>query len=127
MSVLRESARQIFTLFDAKQFAAAGDLMQPEATIWLPNTREVFRGRDKYIHFNEAYPGHWRFTIEKMYESGQTVITAARVFSADNPQCFHVTVFMTFKDGLIADMSEYWGNDEEPPDWRLAEQLSERY
>lgn len=127
MTALINTALQYFKLFDEKRFEAAGALMQPDLTVWLPNTREVFRGRDKYLHFNQLYPGHWRFVIEKILADADSVAAAAQVTSADNPQRFHVAIFMTFKDGLIAEITEYWGNDEDPPDWRLAEQLSERY
>jgi len=44
-------------LFNEARFDEAGKYLAPYCNVYWPNTREVFRGRDKFISANKAYPG----------------------------------------------------------------------
>ena len=47
--------------------------------------------------------------------------------SEDKTSSFYATSFFIIKDNLINEITEYWGDNGEPPEWRLNESLSERY
>ena len=118
--------------FDDADFDGAGRLMRPDAVVLWPNTREIFRGRAGLIAVNRQYPGRWRTSIEDLMPLGDTVISVVRVQSAAAAATcdgagFHVVSFFAFKDGLISQITEYWGEDCEPPAWRARAGLSERY
>jgi hypothetical protein len=108
-------------------FEKAGGLIKEDAAIWLPNTREVFRGRDKYVEFNKKYPGRWIITVEKLFCKDNCVVTAVKVESEDKTDSFYATSFFTLKDSLICEITEYWGENGPPPEWRTGSSLSDRY
>lgn len=110
--------KNFLRLFGRGQFERAGELMHPGAVAMLPNTREVFRGRDSYIEFNRSYPGKWLFKIERLEKCGRGVVAAVRVFSRPSGKSFHLVSFFEFRSGLIGRITEYWGQDGEPPAWR---------
>lgn len=105
-------------LFGRGDFDRAEKLMRPGAVVRWPNTREVFRGRKGFIEANRRYPGRWRFSIERLEAAGDKVVSASRVWSRGSRKSFHVVSFFEFRAGLIARLTEYWGEDGEPPAWR---------
>lgn len=119
--------RKFLRLFGRGQFEKAGALMNPKSAILLPNTREVFQGRDNYIEFNRRYPGKWLFKIERLEKSGKGVATASRVYSKTSRRSFHLVSFFEFRAGLIDQITEYWGEDGEPPAWRKKGGWARRY
>lgn len=86
-----------------------------DAVIRWHNTNEQFTPQE-YIRANSAYPGNWQHTLERFAHIGSTVITAVRVYGEMGS--FHATSFFTLRDGLIAQLDEYWGDDGPPPTWR---------
>ncbi|MTI96800.1 MAG: hypothetical protein FH749_15210 [Firmicutes bacterium] len=124
-------AKEIVTLFwqliSKGEFEQAGQLMHEAATVWLPNTREVFRGRDKYVDFNKKYPGRWLITIEQLLPTEKIVVSAVKVEEQGGSTSFYATSFFTIQNNLITEIIEYWGDNSEPPQWRLSKSLSERY
>lgn len=112
---------------DEANFHGIKELMTNEARVWLPNTKEVFKGKDKYIEFNKRYPDRWHVHLEKLYTCGETVISAAKIFNAENTESFYVSSFFKVNNSLIEEITEYWGDNGEPPKWRQDENLSERY
>ena len=118
---------QYWAYMDSGQFDKAGACMAVDAAVFFSNTREVFRSRDAFVVFNKKYPGKWSIGIEKLVAMDDTVITAVRVVSDDGEASFYATSFFTIKDGLIREITEYWGENSEPPPWRQKDSLSERY
>ena len=87
------------------------------AVIRWHNTHERFTA-DAFVHVNCAYPGEWNGEIERIETSGDIIVLAARVFSKDNTQSFHVVSFIRTEDDQIKELDEYWGDDGDPPEWR---------
>lgn len=111
----------------AGRFEKAGDCMARDAIVYFPNTREVFMGREAFVAFNRQYPGKWSIGIEKLTAMEDTVVTAVRVASGDEAKSFCAVSFFTVKDGLIREITEYWGENGEPPAWRADCPFVERY
>ena len=109
------------------EFDKVGDLMCENSIVWLPNTREVFRGRDCYINFNKKYPGRWIITIEKIISRDNNVVTAVKVSNQNNEENFYSTSFFKLKNNIIEEITEYWEDNGEAPKWRIKEKLSELY
>jgi hypothetical protein len=118
---------KFWDLMSNAMFDGVGELVEKDANIWLPNTREVFRGRNKYIDFNKKYPGRWIITLDKIFSKEAMVISAVKVEAEDKSNSFYATSFFTIKNNLIYEITEYWGNNGQPPTWRIEESFSERY
>ncbi|MDU5080091.1 hypothetical protein CIW83_05190 [Tissierella sp. P1] len=119
--------KKFWALMSDGMFDEVGELMEEDAYVWLPNTREVFKGKDKYINFNKKYPGRWIITLDKIFSKDEIVVSAVKVEAEDKSSSFYATSFFTVKDSLISEIVEYWGDNGEPPQWRVEETLSERY
>lgn len=74
---------------------------------------------EEYIKANCEYPGEWDGIVERIEELGNLIITAVNVYTADKSMSFHVVSFFRIKDGKIASLDEYWGDDGSAPQWRL--------
>lgn len=72
----------------------------------------------EYVRVNCDYPKDWTGEIERVEESGNTVILAGRVYPLDRSLSFHVVSFLRIENGKIVEMDEYWADDGEAPDWR---------
>lgn len=119
--------KRFWTLMSDGKFDEVGELMKEDAEVRLPNTREVFKGRDKYINFNKKYPGRWIINLDKIFSKDDMIVSAVKVESEDKTSSFYATSFFAIKDTLISEIVEYWGDNGEPPQWRVEESLSERY
>lgn len=93
-----------------------------DAMIKWHNTNELFTV-DEYIVANCEYPGTWNGIVERVEEINDMVITVVRVYNSDESISVHATSFFKFKDNKIIDMDEYWGDDGQPPKWRLDKKI----
>lgn len=89
----------------------------PNATVKWHNTNECFTV-EEFIRANCEYPGEWDGKVERLIVMREQIITVTHVYSRDRLLSFHATSFIRIKDGKIAEMDEYWGDDGEPPQWR---------
>ena len=103
--VLRQDATALRTYF------------HPDAWINWNCTNEHFTV-EEYIRANCEYPGEWDGEVEQVVRAGDTLVTATHVFTKDRTMSFHVASFLKLRDGKIASMEEYWGDDGEAPQWR---------
>jgi len=127
MSQDQEIVSKFWNLFGEGKFAEAGKLMDRESIVHWPNTREVFRGRDRFVSVNEKYPGTWVISLEKLMSINDIVVSVVKVESPDQIQSCYATSFFTIENGLIMEIVEYWSDNGEPPQWRIEAGLSERY
>jgi ketosteroid isomerase-like protein len=121
------TVRKFLGLFGRGDFDKAEKLMHPRAVVRWPNTRDEFRGRDKFIEANRRYPGRWKAGIVSINPCGTGVVSVARIRSGDGRASFHAVSFFEFRVGLIARITEYWGEDGEPPAWRKKGGWARRY
>lgn len=88
-----------------------------DAQINWHNTNEHFTV-EEFIRANCEYPGQWDGEIERLERLDELYITVVRVWDREG-RSFHVTSFMRLRDGRIASVDEYWGDDGPAPQWRL--------
>lgn len=86
------------------------------------NTNEHFTV-DEFIRANCEYPGEWAGEIERKEVIGDLIITAVHVYDRDGALSFHVTSFIRVSGGKIAAIDEYWGDDGQPPEWRIEKNI----
>lgn len=104
-AVLAQDANEIRTYF------------HPNAYVNWHCTNEHFTV-EEFIRANCEYPGNWDGVVERLVATGDTVITATRVYPKDRTTSFHVTSFIKLEDDLIVSMDEYWADDGDAPQWR---------
>ena len=125
------SNRQLIETFwnciDAADFEKLTEVLSPDALVKLPNTRERFVGSQNYIAFNCDYPGRWRARVEAFHEVGDLGIATVLVTNPAENISLYVTSYFEIRDGKISVITEYWGENGDPPAWRLEKGYSERY
>lgn len=89
-----------------------------DAIVRWNNTNEQFTV-EEYIVANCEYPGDWQGEVERIVLVEDIAITVTRVWQLSNSVSFHVTSFFEFKEDKILSISEYWGDDGNPPQWRI--------
>ena len=122
-----ETVRRFWKIFNEARYDDVAELLHHDCSVYWPNTRELYRGRDKLIDVNKKYPGRWYIDIVDVVGKGELVISVVRVYSKENEHSFYATSFFKFKNDLIAEITEYWGEITTAPAWRIAEGLSETY
>ncbi len=88
------------------------------AYINFHNTNERF-SVDEFIQVNCIYPGKWMGEIERFEQIGNLFITVVRIHNEEG-DFFHAVSFINTNEAKIVSIDEYWGDDGEVPDWRLA-------
>ncbi|MCL5037607.1 MAG: hypothetical protein M1269_10915 [Chloroflexi bacterium] len=127
MNSHEEIIETFWRLFDEGNFDEAGSFMDTDVIVLWPNTREIFKGRDKFILVNKKYPGRWRIFPDKIFSKDNIVISVVKVEADDKTTSFYTISFFEFQNNLIHRITEYWGSNCEPPQWRQKEGLSERF
>lgn len=119
--------REFWRIFNEARYDDVARLLKPDCNVYWPNTRELFKGRDKLIDVNKRYPGRWYIDVIDVIAQGDRVVSVVRVYSKEDKRSFYATSFFRFESGLISEITEYWGDITEAPAWRIAEGLSEKY
>ena len=73
---------------------------------------------EEFIRANCEYPGEWDGVVERIENTGDTVITVAHVYPKDKSLSFHVISFIRIRHDKIISVDEYWADDGEAPQWR---------
>lgn len=119
-----KTVKRFWELFDAAEFEEAGNLISPMAAIRWWNTREEFN-KENFIEANSKYPGRWNISIERFESFNDLVITVVNVVGKDIS--FYATSFFKLEEGLIVKIDEYWGENSEPPEWRVKLSFSQLF
>ncbi len=126
MKTLTDIVIKFWETINAADFDGLQNIMAQDANVILPNTKEIFEGSENYIRFNKDYPGKWYANVDKIFKADNEIVTAVRISDKENLS-FYVTSFFKFKDGLISEITEYWGENGEVPQWRKGKDYSKEY
>lgn len=86
-----------------------------DACIRWHNTNEQFNVSE-FLRANCDYPGNWSGEVERIEQTGNTVITVTHVWTKG--MSFHVTSFFEMMNDKIKVLDEYWGDDGTVSQWR---------
>lgn len=132
-AALRGAVETYWAAAEARDWGAFGATLAEDVVYELPQTRERIRGKERYLRFNEEYPGDWHVRVERIVADAEGRQAAARTgFTVTGEQegepdeeldAIH---FFTFDEaGLITGVTDFWPESYEPPAGR--EHLVERY
>ncbi len=105
---------------EARDWAGLRSVLHVDVVYELPQSRERTRGRDRYVQFNQEFPGDWHLEPRVVLadENNGSVLFDWRV----GDEAAQGIVYFEFADGLITTVTDFWP---EPPPGR--EHLVERW
>lgn len=136
-AALRGAVEAYWTAAEARDWSAFGATLAEGVVYDLPQTRERILGKERYLRFNQEYPGDWHVRVERIVADAEGRQAAARTgFTVtgsqpgaqpgEPPQEMDAIHFFTFdEEGLITGVTDFWPESYEPPAGR--EHLVERY
>lgn len=136
-AALRGVVEAYWSSAEARDWAGFGETLAEDVVYELPQSRERIHGKERYLRFNEEYPGDWHVRVERIVVDAEGRQAAARTgFTVtgdqpeeepkEAPQEMDAIHFFTFDEkGLITGVTDFWPESYEPPAGR--EHLVERY
>src|ERR1700743_2954452 len=119
----RELAERFIATLEARDWGAWAGLLHPGVVYEIPQSRERIRGRDRYLRFNQEYPGDWHLR-PKVTLVDERPGAVGFEWSLDG-RTDDAMAFFEFADGLITRVTDFWPDPYEPPPGR--EHLTERW
>ncbi len=132
-AALRGTVEAYWSAAEARDWGAFGATLADDVVYDLPQTRERILGKERYLRFNQEYPGDWHVRVERIVADAEGRQAAARTgFTVtgnqpgEAPEEMDAIHFFTFDEkGLITGVTDFWPESYEPPAGR--EHLVERY
>jgi ketosteroid isomerase-like protein len=98
--------------------------LQPDVVYELPQSHERIVGRDRYLQFNQEYPGRWHLTPKVVIaDEDRGVVWFG--WQVGDGAVEDAMAFFAFRDGLISTVTDFWPEPYDPPSGR--EHLVERW
>jgi hypothetical protein len=119
----RELAERFIASLEARDWDAWAGLLHPAVVYEIPQSRERIRGRDRYLRFNQEYPGDWHLRPKVTIADERHGVVWFE-WLLDN-RTDDAMAFFEFTDGLITRVTDFWPEPYEPPPGR--EHLVERW
>jgi ketosteroid isomerase-like protein len=120
----RDLIQRFIDTLEARDWDGWAATMTTDVVYELPQSHERIRGRDRYVQFNQEFPGDWHLRPHVVIaddDNGSIWFKWRVGESADDD----AMVFFGFRDGLIATVTDFWPETYEPPAGR--EHLVERW
>ena len=118
-AVIKQDAQRLRSFFE------------PDAVVVWANTSEQFTV-DEYIRANCEYPGNWEGALDgisALEPQGKKIVFIANVHNGEGFAARAVS-FASLSDSqtpLINRLVEYWGDVDEPPQWRKEKNIGIKY
>jgi hypothetical protein len=123
MAVTRELVELFILNLEARDWDAWARLLHPDVIYEIPQSRERIRGRDRYLTFNQEYPGDWHLRTKIIIADEYHGVAWFEWRLDDHAD--DAMAFFDFTDGLITRITDFWPEPYEPPPGR--ENLTERW
>ncbi len=124
MPTNRDLVKDFITTLDQRDWEAWAALLHPDVIYEVPQTRERIRGRDRYLQFNQEYPGDWHLTVEVAVADEENGV-AWFIWEVPGSAPADAMAFFTFAGGVITTVTDFWPEPYDPPPGR--EHLVERW
>jgi predicted ester cyclase len=118
----RAMVRQYYDSLIERDWDAFVALLSEDVRYEMPQTSELITGKDRYLRFNQEYPGDWQLSVTRLVADGSTAAASSN-FTVGNERMVAMTFFELVGD-LISRVTDFWPEPYEPPAGR--EHLVER-
>jgi ketosteroid isomerase-like protein len=119
----RELVERFIASLEARDWNTWAGLLHPAVVYEIPQSRERIRGRDRYLQFNQEYPGDWHLRPKVVIADEQHGVVWFE-WRLDG-RSDDAMAFFEFTGGLITRVTDFWPEPYEPPPGR--EHLVERW
>ena len=124
MSGDTERVERFIATLEARDWDAWAALLHPDVVYEIPQSRERIRGRDRYLRFNQEYPGDWHLRPKVVIADERRGVVWFE-WLLDGGTGADAMAFFEFTGGLITRVTDFWPESYEPPPGR--EHLVERW
>jgi hypothetical protein len=112
----RELAERFIASLEARDWDVWAELLHPAVVYEIPQSRERIRGRDRYLRFNQEYPGDWHLRPKvTIADERHGVVWFEWLLDG---RADDAMAFFEFADGLITRVTDFWPEPYEPPPGR---------
>lgn len=120
----REVAHAYLDTLERRDWPEFGALLDEGVVYEMPQSRERISGRERFVQFNQEYPGDWHLAPRRVVADGRfaAVWVDARVGDDRMAACAWLELS---DDGLISRITDFWPEPYEPLAGRT--HLVERY
>jgi ketosteroid isomerase-like protein len=102
---------------EARDWSGFADLLHPDVTYRIPQTREVVQGRDAYVRWNREYPDIWHLRLAEAY--GDATGGVARIDAdVEGEGTVTAIAFFVVDEGVITEINDWWPTSYDPPSGR---------
>jgi limonene-1,2-epoxide hydrolase len=121
----RERVERFVDTLNRRDWDAWARLLHPELVYEIPQSHERIRGRDRYLQFNQEFPGDWQLEVKVAIADDRNGV-AWFLWRVDGSGPDDAMAFFRFDhDGLITSVTDFWPEPYDPPSGR--EHLVERW
>jgi len=114
----RDLAERFVASLEARDWDGWAATMQPDVVYEIPQSRERIRGRDRYLQFNQEFPGDWHITPRIVIADEDHAVVWFGWRVGDQAVDDDAMAFFGFRDGLISTVPDFWPEPYEPPSGR---------
>jgi hypothetical protein len=119
----RQVVERFIATLEARDWQAWAGLLHPDVIYEIPQSRERIRGRDRYLQFNQEYPGDWHLRPKVVIADKRNGV--AWFEWRLNDRTDDAMAFFEFSGELISRVTDFWLEPYQPPAGR--EHLVERW
>jgi ketosteroid isomerase-like protein len=125
VSLHKAAVERFIDSLERRDWEAWATLLDPDVVYELPQSRERIRGRERYLRFNQEFPGDWHLELKVAIADERNGVAWFwwRVGAAEPGDA--MAFFRFGDDGLIRAVTDFWPEPYEPPSGR--EHLVERW
>jgi hypothetical protein len=124
MTETRSLVAGFIETLDNRDLEVWSTLLHPDVVYEIPQTRGRIGGRDRYLRFNQAYPGAWHLRVRIAIAEEENGV-AWFIWEVEGAEPADAMVFFPVSDRLVTAVTDFWPEPYEPPPGR--EHLVERW
>ena len=111
-----ELVERFIASLEARDWETWAGLLHPDVVYEIPQSRERIRGRDRYLRFNQEYPGDWHLRPKVVIaDERHGVVWFEWRLDGHTDDAM---AFFEFAGGLITRVTDFWPEPYEPPSGR---------
>jgi predicted ester cyclase len=88
----RAMVRQYYDSLIERDWDAFVALLTEDVRYEMPQTSELITGKDRYLRFNQEYPGDWQLSVTRLVADGSTAAASSN-FTVGNERMVAMTFF----------------------------------
>lgn len=110
-----DTVRAYWDAANSRDWVAFAGVLAADVRYRIPQTGERVTGRERYVRFNETYPGEWSIQLERLVSSGDHAASWISFDVVEGQRLTAVTFFRFATDGLITEIDDFWPEPYDAP------------